>query len=106
MVYWGDDATIVYNEPYTTLIGKKHPALQGQDPSIEFAEIWSHFEALLAKQRETAETTIEANAPLLLFRYGFLEETYFSWKFVPIIGEEGWVVGSHATVRLPLSSSS
>lgn len=27
-----------------------------------------------------------------------MEETYFSWKFVPIIGDEGWVVGSHATV--------
>ena len=27
-----------------------------------------------------------------------MEETYFSWKFVPIIGPEGWVVGSHATV--------
>jgi PAS domain-containing protein len=52
----------------------------------------------LAKQRETAETVVEANAFLLFFRHGFFEETYFSWKFVPIIGDEGWVVGSHATV--------
>lgn len=105
VVYWGDEATIVYNEPYTHLIGEKHPALQGQDPSIEFAEIWDHFETLLARQRDTAETTVEANAPLLLFRHGFLEETYFSWKFVPIIGDDGWVVGSHATVSC-LSSKS
>ncbi|PBP17289.1 M2QJ, histidine kinase-group XI protein [Diplocarpon rosae] len=98
VVYWGDDATIVYNQAYTKLIGRKHPALQGQDPSIEFAEIWSHFEELLARQRETAQTTVEANAFLLLFRHGFLEESFFSWKFVPIIGSEGWVVGSHATV--------
>jgi len=97
-VYWGDNATIIYNEPYTQLIGRKHPALQGQDPKIEFAEIWDHFERLLAKQRETAETVVEANAFLLLFRHGFFEETFFSWKFVPIIGHEGWVVGSHATV--------
>ncbi|PVH76512.1 hypothetical protein DL98DRAFT_592105 [Cadophora sp. DSE1049] len=98
VVYWGDDSTIVYNEAYTKLIGQKHPALQGQDPKIEFAEIWDHFEKLLAEQRETAQTTVEANAFLLLHRHGFLEETYFSWKFVPIIGNEGWVVGSHATV--------
>jgi PAS domain-containing protein len=97
-VYWGDNATIIYNEPYTQLIGRKHPALQGQDPKIEFAEIWDHFERLLANQRETAETVVEANAFLLLFRHGFFEETFFSWKFVPIIGHEGWVVGSHATV--------
>ena len=97
-MYWGDDATIIYNEPYTQLIGRKHPALQGQDPKVEFSEIWDHFEKLLANQRETAETVVEANAFLLLFRHGFFEETFFSWKFVPIIGEEGWVVGSHATV--------
>ncbi|KAL2062576.1 hypothetical protein VTL71DRAFT_5648 [Oculimacula yallundae] len=98
VVYWGDESTIVYNEPYTKLIGQKHPALQGQDPKIEFAEIWDHFGKLLAEQRETAQTVVEANAFLLLHRHGFLEETYFSWKFVPIIGNEGWVVGSHATV--------
>ncbi|KAH7324107.1 hypothetical protein BKA65DRAFT_555769 [Rhexocercosporidium sp. MPI-PUGE-AT-0058] len=77
VVYWGDDSTIVYNEAYTNLIGQKHPALQGQDPKIEFSEIWDHFEKLLAEQRATARTTIEANAFLLLHRHGFLEETYF-----------------------------
>jgi hypothetical protein len=98
VVYWGDEATIVYNEPYTQLIGSKHPSLQGQDPKIGFAEIWDHFEELLSKQRETGRTVLQSDALLLLNRCGFLEETYFSWKFVPIIGPEGWVVGSHATV--------
>lgn len=60
--------------------------------------IWDHFEKLLTNQRETGQTVVDANAFLLLFRHGFFEETYFSWKFVPIIGDEGRVVGSHATV--------
>lgn len=94
VVYWGDEATIVYNEAYTQLIGQKHPSLQGHDPKIGFAEVWDHFEKLLARQRETAETTVEANAYLLFHRHGFLEETYFTWKFVPIIGDDGWIVGS------------
>lgn len=98
VIYWGDDNIIVYNEAYTQLIGSKHPDLQGQDPKVGFAEIWDHFEALLAQQREDGVTVIEDNAPLLLHRHGFLEETYFSWKFVPLIGLDGWVVGSHATV--------
>jgi len=98
VVYWGDQNTIIYNEPYTQLIGGKHPSLQGQDPKIGFAEIWDHFEELLRNQRETGETVLEENACLMLHRHGFFEETYFSWKFVPIIGPEGWIVGSHATV--------
>lgn len=74
MIYWGDDATIVYNEAYTELIDQKHPALQGQDPKIEFAEIWDDFEKLLAKQREDAETVVDANMFLLLHRHGFYGE--------------------------------
>ena len=52
----------------------------------------------MAKQRETAKAVVEKNAFLLLFRHGFLEETYFNWKIVPMIGDGGLVVGSHATV--------
>ncbi|KAG9228812.1 hypothetical protein BJ875DRAFT_508295 [Amylocarpus encephaloides] len=88
----------MYNEAYTALIGNKHPGLQGRDPKVGFAEVWDHFEKLLAKQRETYETVVEADAMLMLNRHGFLEETYFTWKFVPIVDEEGDIRGSYATV--------
>lgn len=76
VIYWGDEATTVYNEAYIQLIGQKHPALQGQDPKIEFSEVWDHFEKLLAEQRETAETAVEANAFLLMHRHGFYGKAY------------------------------
>lgn len=98
VVYWGKDQTIVYNEAYTLLIGNKHPSLQGQDPKIGFAEIWDHFDKILRTGEETGETHVGDNQMLLLHRYGFLEETYYSWKFVPMVGEEGYVVASYATV--------
>lgn len=62
VVYWEEEAIIVYNEAYTQLIGQKHPRVQGQDPKIEFAEIWEHFERLLATQRETGLAFVEADA--------------------------------------------
>ena len=86
VVYWGDDQTIVYNEAYVPLIGQKHPSLQGQDPKIGFAEIWDHFDKVLKHGQHTGEPVVEAGALLLLRRHGFLEETYFSWKFIPMIG--------------------
>ncbi|TKA80461.1 hypothetical protein B0A49_00845 [Cryomyces minteri] len=88
----------VYNEAYTHLIGQKHPELQGKNPRIGFAEIWDTFEPILEHGRETGGSITAGNQFLLLHRHGFLEETYFSWKFVPIIGPDGYVVGSHATV--------
>lgn len=36
---------------------------------------------------------------LLHNRNGFLEETYHSWKFVPIFGEEGIAVAFHGSVN-------
>jgi PAS domain-containing protein len=97
-VFWGDQNAVVYNEAYTTLIGRKHPAMQGQNPCVELAEVWDYFKALLDEQKETGLGIVQDNMFLLLQRHGFDEECYFSWKFVPIIGEEGYVVGSHATV--------
>lgn len=34
----------------------------------------------------------------MLHRHDFFEETWFSWKFTPVIGPDGYVVASHATV--------
>lgn len=98
VVYWGSEQTIVYNEAYVPLIGQKHPSLQGQDPKIGFAEIWDQFDKIIKDGEETGQTTVGGKQFLLLQRYGFLEETYFSWKFIPVIGEEGFVVASYATV--------
>jgi PAS domain S-box-containing protein len=98
VVYWGDGMTIVYNEAYVPLIGQKHPSLQGQDPKIGFAEIWSQFDKIIKDGRQTGQTTVDGRQFLLLQRYGFLEETYFSWKFIPVIGPEGFVIASYATV--------
>lgn len=98
VVYWGMEPVIVYNEAYTHLIGQKHPSLQGQDASIGFSELWDHFAKLLDNARKTASITIQDDALLFIDRNGFLEEAYFSWRFIPLVGECGKVVGSWATV--------
>ncbi|RDW69737.1 hypothetical protein BP6252_08757 [Coleophoma cylindrospora] len=97
-VYWGENTVLLYNEAHTSLIKEKHPSLQGQNPRFAFADVWGYFEKLLARQRETGETFVEEDAMFIIERRGFLEETYFSWKFIPIIGDDGSVVGSYATV--------
>lgn len=81
-----------------TYSGQKHPGLQGTDPKYGFAEIWDQFAQLLERARQTGNAVEDKNSFLLLERHGFLEETYFSWKFIPIIGLEGHTVGSYATV--------
>ncbi|CAG8952891.1 hypothetical protein HYFRA_00007605, partial [Hymenoscyphus fraxineus] len=98
VVFWGELMTIVYNEAYSQLIGNSHPKLQGNDPRIDCKGLWPQFEKLLVKQRMDAETVINDDALVMIDRHNFLEETYFSWKFIPLLGVDGSVSGSYVTV--------
>jgi hypothetical protein len=98
IIYWGEEATVLYNEAYITIVGNKHPALQGGDPRIGLSDLWPSIEPLLNDQRDDFQPLVEANTLLMLDRSGFIEETYHSWRLIPIIGEDGCVGGSYATV--------
>src|SRR4029077_4150257 len=89
---WGPDHIQIYNDGYWPICGAKHPAAMGQDvrtcwasafPVIgeAYASAWSGQSAYLEKMR------------MFLDRYGFLEETWFTFSFSPITDESGGVGG-------------
>jgi hypothetical protein len=98
VMYWGEEATVLYNEAYIQIIGNKHPALQGQDPRFECPDLWQNIDPMLRKQRDDFQTIVEADTMLMLNRWNYVEETYHSWKLMPMIGEGGYVAGHYATV--------
>ena len=98
VIYWGTTPIMVYNEAYTKIIGDKHPAMQGQDPRTGFPDLWPYFDELLTNQRANGKTVLETKSEMMIHRRGFLEEVFFDWKFTPIIGSDGEIVGAHATV--------
>ena len=98
-VYWGDRHIHVYNEAYTHILGGKHPSLQGHDPHIILDKVWGEFDTILTECKITGRAHVGDGHMLLYTRNGFLEETYYSWKFVPILGEDGTVVAFHGSVN-------
>lgn len=98
-VYWGDEHIHLYNESYTHLLGEKHPSLQGHDPHIILGEVWGEFDAILRESKITGKAHVGEGHMLLYARNSSLEETYYSWKFVPIFGEEGTVAAFHGSVN-------
>lgn len=89
---WGAGHTQIYNDGYWPICGAKHPSSMGQDfrecwasawPQIgeAYASAWSGRSAYL----ETVRTFID--------RYGFLEETWFTFSFSPVTDESGGVGG-------------
>ena len=94
-MYWGEDLITIYNEAYILLAGQKHPYLMGHSYREVWAEIWDAVKDVFASARSTGQATMKDDDCLFLERSssGFLEETYFSWSIIPLVGADGSVVG-------------
>ncbi|KAK6613286.1 histidine kinase hhk13p [Botrytis cinerea] len=92
-MYWGAEYTTIYNEAYILLAGQKHPSLMGQSYKTAWAEIWGDIEAVFAKAKSSGQATMKDEDRLFIKRNGYLEECYFAWSIIPLVGEDGSVVG-------------
>ncbi|KAI8933809.1 hypothetical protein NX059_009512 [Plenodomus lindquistii] len=92
-MYWGDELVAIYNEAYIGLAGQKHPALMGQSYKVAWVEIWDDVKEFFANARTTGQATMKDDDCLFMRRNGFLEETYFSWSIIPMVGQDGTVMG-------------
>lgn len=97
IMYWGPDRTIIYNEAHCPLVGNRHPEMLGKRAADVFPVFWHFFESILTEQATTGKTRSGEASKLLMERHGFLEETYFDWKLVPIIGDNGTMLGGYVT---------
>ncbi|KAK5945309.1 hypothetical protein PMZ80_002513 [Knufia obscura] len=92
-MYWGPDHIAIYNEPYVMLAGNKHPELMGARYQDAWSEIWDAIADVFNVAMTNAQATMKDDDCLFMMRNGFLEETYFSWSIIPLIGDDGSVVG-------------
>ena len=86
---WGDELLYFYNDPYKSIIGGKHPVALGQPTRVVWREIWSDIEPLLNTALTGAEGTFVEQKLLIMERNGFPEETYYTFSYSPIPGDDG-----------------
>ena len=95
-MYWGPELIAIYNEAYILLAGQKHPRLMGQRYREAWAEIWDSIKEVFRDAATTGQATMKDDDCLFIqraFEDGQLEETYFSWSIIPLVGADGSVVG-------------
>ncbi|KAF2150646.1 hypothetical protein K461DRAFT_229577 [Myriangium duriaei CBS 260.36] len=92
-MYWGEELIAIYNEAYVLLAGQKHPELMGLSYKVAWKEIWDEVKDVFLSAVSTGEATMKDDDCLFMKRNGFLEETYFSWSIIPLVGSDGAVVG-------------
>jgi PAS domain S-box-containing protein len=90
-ICWGGELTIIYNDPYIDLLGKKHIAL-GKRLYDVWPEARETIEPLIEKAF-AGESVLMENVPFTLQRHGYSEQTRFDFSFSPLRDGQGNVCG-------------
>lgn len=90
---WGKELIKLYNDPYKTIVGGKHPWALGSPSAVVWKEIWEHIGVMLKKAMERGEGTYVESQLLVMHRNGYPEETYYTFSYTPIPGDDGRTAG-------------
>src|SRR5580704_12260823 len=91
---WGPELTFLYNDDYARMtLGKKHPWALGKPSREVWQEIWDNIGPRIERVLETGEATWDEALLLFLERSGYREETYHTFSYSPLAGDDGTVAG-------------
>lgn len=91
-VGWGPQLTYLYNDPYKSIIGGKHPQALGQPTADVWREIRTEIAPLLESAMSGDGIFVESQL-LIMERNGYREETYYTFSYSPIPGDDGVPAG-------------
>jgi hypothetical protein len=90
---WGRELIKLYNDPYISIIGGKHPWALGKPASLVWREIWPDIQPMLSQAMGGDEGTYVESQLLIMERNGYPEETYYTFSYSPIPDDDGTVGG-------------
>ncbi|USP75763.1 hypothetical protein yc1106_03037 [Curvularia clavata] len=94
VVFYGPDLVMIYNEAEIELLGGFHPCM-GASARVALAPVWEEYFEPIIEKNLAGETVQKTNTIIHMVRNGFMEETYFSLKFIPILDSEGTTIGHY-----------
>jgi PAS domain S-box-containing protein len=90
---WGPELVYLYNDPYKSIIGGKHPDALGKPTSYVWREIWSDISPRIQTVMRNNVGTYDEALLLVMERTGYPEETYYTFSYSPIPDDDGGVGG-------------
>ncbi|RBY88747.1 SpoIIE family protein phosphatase [Blastococcus sp. TF02A-26] len=96
---WGPELAFLYNDAYLRdTLQSKHPWALGRPASEVWAEIWHDIEPRVRSVLDTGVATWDEDLLLFLERRGFPEETYHTFSYSPLDGDDGRTEGLFCVV--------
>lgn len=91
---WGDDLTFFCNDAYRTdTLATKYPWALGRSARDVWSEIWDDIGPRIESVLATGESTWDESLMLFLERSGYREETYHTFSYSPVEGDDGAISG-------------
>jgi hypothetical protein len=99
IIHWGWPAlTVLYNDAFIPFAGGKHPTLLGRPLFDSWPELQPTLGPMLERVLTTGEAAFSDDLLLVYDRSEYLEETYYTLSFNPIVLESGNVGGSFSLI--------
>lgn len=92
-IWWGPEEITLYNDAYRLILGEKHPKALGAPGSKVWSEIWNIVGPLAERVQKQGESNWAEDQLLYINRRGFLEESYFTFSYSPMLNEVGGIAG-------------
>src|ERR1700712_1310592 len=91
---WGPELRMFYNDSYERdTLQAKHPWALGRPADEVWAEIWHDIGPRIQTVLDTGIATWDEDLQLLLQRSGYTEETYHTFSYSPLDGDDGEIAG-------------
>lgn len=90
---WGNELIKLYNDPYRKIVQGKHPWALGKPASVVWKDIWRDIDPMLQKVMFQNEGTYVEEQLLIMQRNGYPEETYYTFSYTPVAGDDGTTGG-------------
>src|SRR5688572_15496743 len=88
-LWWGERLTNFYNDAYIPVLGARHPDALGRSAREVWHEIWDTVGPQAEQVLREGRATFNEELLLVMERYGYREETYFTFSYSPVPGEAG-----------------
>lgn len=94
LIAWGPELTMIYNDAYREMLGthKRLDAL-GAPLAKVWSEVWDTIGPIIDDVMTTRLPMWATDAPMMVNRSEFEEETFFTFSYSPLVDDWGEVVG-------------
>jgi two-component sensor histidine kinase len=90
-VFWGPALTMLYNDAYAPILGKKEQSALGRPASEVWSDVWDGIKPLV-DQAMSGQGTWSEELAITMVRNGYQEETFWTFSYSPLY-ENGRVLG-------------